>query len=206
MNIFPMEGGYAVVVAGGIVLGAFLSEDAATNTAAALAASRMLDARLAFLSAFAGLWLGDMAMYGRLEWWGRRLLNVVGLKLGSTLGLALSRFIPGTRLPACISAGLEGMPIPAFALITAISATVWILFVFATIHLVPVARSDAQHELMVLSALGLVLGTSNDLASTEDAGQTLRPRGSECLRGGAALTCQTRSKARIKNANSQHHA
>ena len=167
-----MQGGYAIVVAGGIILGAFVSEDGATITAATLAASRMLDPRLAFLSAFAGLWFGDLAMYGlaRLvgpaiverRWFKARLKrgNRPATESGTSetpLGLALSRFIPGTRLPAYISAGLEGMPIPAFALITAISATVWILLVFAAIHLVPVASSEAKHRLMILSTLGLVL-------------------------------------------------
>ena len=49
----------------GLVLGiigvGLLSEDGATVTAATLAATCLLDIRLAFVSAFCGLWIGDLA-------------------------------------------------------------------------------------------------------------------------------------------------
>jgi membrane protein DedA with SNARE-associated domain len=53
----------ALILAAGIVGGAFLSEDGTTITPATLAATRMLNAKMAFLSAFAGLWNGDMGVY-----------------------------------------------------------------------------------------------------------------------------------------------
>src|SRR3974390_2567709 len=53
----------AAILAAGIVGGAFLSEDGATITAATLAATCALNAKMAFLSAFAGLWVGDLGVY-----------------------------------------------------------------------------------------------------------------------------------------------
>src|SRR5664279_6071877 len=53
----------ALILAAGIVGGAFLSEDGATITAATLAATCMLNAKVSFLSAFAGLWIGDLGVY-----------------------------------------------------------------------------------------------------------------------------------------------
>ena len=47
----------------GIIAATFISEDGATVTAATLAASSLLDARLAFVSAFSGLWVGDLGVY-----------------------------------------------------------------------------------------------------------------------------------------------
>src|SRR5436309_14246014 len=63
MNIPALHGGSAIALIAAIVLGAFVSEDGATITAATLAASSVLDFRLAFLSAFAGLWGGDLGVY-----------------------------------------------------------------------------------------------------------------------------------------------
>jgi len=63
MSMTPVHGGGAIALAIAIVLGAFASEDGATITAATFAASSLLDLRLAFLSAFAGLWVGDLGIY-----------------------------------------------------------------------------------------------------------------------------------------------
>src|SRR5207237_4033977 len=61
------------------------------------------------------------------------------------------------RLPAYISAGLERMPVLAFAVITAVSAIAWILLVFATIQLAPSRSSSAKQQLPILSLFGLSL-------------------------------------------------
>src|SRR4051812_9889638 len=58
----------AAVLAAGIVVGALISEDAATISAASLAASGTLDARVAFISAFGGVWFGDIALYAIARW------------------------------------------------------------------------------------------------------------------------------------------
>jgi len=67
------EGSLALAFA--IVLGAFVSEDGATITAAALTATATLDPAVAFLSAFAGLWFGDLGVYALARLGGPALLH-----------------------------------------------------------------------------------------------------------------------------------
>src|SRR6266849_4452046 len=172
MTIPTIHHGSAIALIVAIILGAFISEDGATITAATLAASSVLDFRLAFLSAFAGLWGGDLGIYALTRRIGPRIIQhrwFVGWfpkektrksnPSGSNglLSLALSRFFPGTRLPAYVSAGLDRMPALAFAAITAASAIAWILLVFAIIQLAPSRSSSAKQQLAILSLFGLGL-------------------------------------------------
>ncbi len=172
MSIPTIHHGSAIALIVAIVLGALISEDGATITAATLAASSVLDFRLAFLSAFAGLWGGDLGVYALTRRIGPRIMQHrwfagwfpkerarTSNPLGSNgqLSLALSRFFPGMRLPAYISAGLERMPVLAFAGITAVSAIAWILLVFASIQLAPSRSSSAKQQLAILSLFGLGL-------------------------------------------------
>jgi membrane protein DedA with SNARE-associated domain len=172
MSIPTIHHGSAVALIAAIVLGAFVSEDGATITAATLAASSALDFRLAFLSAFAGLWGGDLGVYALTRSIGPRIMQhrwfAGWFAKGKTrvsnpreydgqLSLALSRFFPGTRLPAYISAGLERMPVFTFAAITAVSAIAWVLLVFATIQLAPSRSDSAKQQLTLFSLFGLGL-------------------------------------------------
>src|SRR5215469_4284983 len=110
---FGFTGEGVLAVASAISLGALVSEDGATITAATLAASRILDPRLAFFSAFAGLWVGDLGIYVlarqtapaiRLHPWFKGWFGKSAARSPSHhqntkhLSLALSRFVPGTRL------------------------------------------------------------------------------------------------------------
>ena len=172
MSIPTIHHGSAIALIVAIVLGAFVCEDGATITAATLAASSVLDLRLAFLSAFAGLWGGDLGVYALTRRIGPRIMqhrwfagwfskekarssNPSGSN--GLLSLALSRFFPGTRLSAYVSAGLDRMPVLAFAGITAVSAIAWILLVFASIQLAPSRSSSAKQQLAILSLFGLGL-------------------------------------------------
>jgi len=174
MNLMPIEGVKVLALLAAIVLGAFVSEDGATIAAATLAASSVLDLRLAFLGAFTGLWVGDMGVYALARHIGTPLAqhrwfkSWVGSSFaksrhgasrangsGERLRLAASRFFPGTRLPAYISAGLGRMPAIDFATITALSASAWILLVFAAIHLAPSRAMAARQQLGLLSVCGL---------------------------------------------------
>lgn len=160
----------AIVVA--IVIGAFISEDGATITAAALAASSMLDVRMAFLSAFAGLWIGDLGVYALARWtspairrhrwfqpWFAKTTSAESSRdrRKGRWRLALSRFLPGTRLPAYIAAGLEQMPVAAFAMVTAMSAIGWVALLFFSIRLAPSRAATASHQLAVLTLGGFVV-------------------------------------------------
>jgi len=155
-----------------IILSGFLSEDGATITAATLAASNMLDVRMALASAIAGLWIGDLAVYVAARsaragvasnWWGSRLLlggrspTLHTTDASGPWKLAASRFLPGTRLPAYLAAGFGRMPLRLFSAVTAVSATVWTILVFAAIHASPARAAGAKHSLALLSIIGLSL-------------------------------------------------
>ena len=171
-SIFPMNDYGALLLMAAIIFAAFISEDGATITAATLAASKLLDPRLAFVSAFAGLWAGDVGMYAlarsigpslvRHHWFARWLFKHgsdqgVRAQGEGQLALAVSRFFPGTRLPAYLSAGFRRMPLPTFLAITALTAAVWVLLTFLVIRLAPSHAGSLAHELEVLSLVGLSL-------------------------------------------------
>jgi membrane protein DedA with SNARE-associated domain len=158
-----------------IIFGAFLSEDGATITAATLAASKLLDPRLAFVSAFAGLWAGDLGMYAlarsmgpalvRHPWfarWFSKHNSDEGMRAQGEgqLALAVSRFFPGTRLPAYLSAGFRRMPLPSFLAITALTAAAWVFLAFSVIRLAPLHAGSLAHELEISSLVGLSLYAS----------------------------------------------
>ncbi len=176
MTSIPSMNEYgALFLMAAIIFGAFLSEDGATITAATLAASKLLDPRLAFVSAFAGLWAGDLGMYALARSmgpslvqhpWFARWFSKPGSDEGSRargegqLALAVSRFFPGTRLPAYLSAGFRRMPLPTFLAITALTAAAWVLLTFLVIRLAPSHAGSLAHELEVLSLVGLSLYAS----------------------------------------------
>jgi membrane protein DedA with SNARE-associated domain len=125
MSIPAIHHGSAIAPIAAIVLGAFISEDGATISAATLAASNALDFRLAFLGAFIGLWGGDLRIYALTrgigpimqhrwfaEWFTQEKAHKSNPRGNNgQLSLAMSRFFPGTRLPAYVSAGLGRMPV-----------------------------------------------------------------------------------------------
>ena len=161
----PHLGG-SVAAALAIIIGAFVSEDAATVTAASLAAASLLDVRISFLSAVAGLWVGDLGVYAAARWgkekmprrWSLKTMNFiqpVSSEAASDWPLALSRFFPGTRLPAYVSAGLNRVPFPRFAGITAVTATLWTAIVFVAIWIFPSQAQTAKERLAWLGVVGL---------------------------------------------------
>lgn len=162
MNIVG-EGSFAVAAA--IVVGAFVSEDAATVTAAVLAATAVLDARLAFLSVFAGLWIGDIGVYAaargaapavlKRRWFARSASSPA--RQTRIWSLGASRFVPGTRVPMYVSAGLARMPLGVFAAVTAVSASLWILLVFFLVDLAPARSNALGQELRWAGLVGLAL-------------------------------------------------
>ncbi len=166
MNHFFTPEWAQVLVALSIIGAAFISEDAATITAATLAATMSVDVAVSFVSAVAGLWIGDLGVYavarwGRESWrkqtWYRRATSrfsfqeVTAPAMGS---LAFSRFLPGSRLPAYIAAGLGRMDFGRFAAITATTAVLYAGLVFEAVRLFP---HQVQAAKSGLSTLGVVL-------------------------------------------------
>jgi len=133
----------------GIILGALISEDAATLGAASLASAHLLGPVTAISAAVFGIWIGDIGMYAlafafgpalaQTKWFSRRL-TPQRLKTASALAqnwgapaLAASRFVPGTRLLATVVSGFLKMPLRRFAFVTGACSIVWVLAVFSAV-------------------------------------------------------------------------
>ena len=155
-----------------IFFASFVYEDGATLLAATLSASGRLDPRIGLLTAFLGIWIGDIGLYGLGSVFGRRTTQTRWLrkhlrpesmakaeswfsKHGS-LALVMSRAIPGSRLPLYVAAGALRLPIRLFARITGICSAVWVSAIFAIWRFVPKASSGYQRLLpWLLTALVL---------------------------------------------------
>ena len=165
MNASPLT------VAAAIILAAFISEDAATLTAATLAATQAIEPRVAFASSVLGIWLGDLGLYGLtyrygsglLERpWVRRLASPESVELGREwfsrrggLALFLSRCLPGTRLPVSLAAGIFRMRATRFAVVGAGGAIAWVTINFAVIQY---SHERLQTVLQVTPGTGLAIG------------------------------------------------
>lgn len=124
-----------------IALGTLLSEDLACIAAGILAAKGWIPFPLAVSGAMAGIYGGDLALYGlgrlsqksKRHWkWldglaseeriarGRRLFERYG-----TRWIFLSRFLPGSRLPSYLAAGAVGWSFSRFAGALAIAVLIW---------------------------------------------------------------------------------
>jgi membrane protein DedA with SNARE-associated domain len=146
-----------------IFFASFVYEDGATLLAATLSASGRLDPRIGLLTAFLGIWIGDIGLYGLGSLFGRRTTQSRWLQkylrpesLGKaeswfaehgSLALVMSRAIPGSRLPLYVAAGALRHPIRVFARITGICSAVWVAAIFAIWRFVPKASSGYQRLL-----------------------------------------------------------
>ena len=130
-----------------IVLLSFISEDAATISSALSLFGGPITWPLGFAACFAGIWLGDLGLYSLARCFGKPILKSRWIarfadaeaiewcqrkfnERGS-MALLASRFVPGTRVPTYLAAGLLSMPVARFATVTAIGALLWIGGIFA---------------------------------------------------------------------------
>lgn len=126
---------------------ALVLEDVAVLGAALLAVNSMISLPWAAGSSFAGIWLGDLGLYGLAFYYGRPVLekrwfkHLIGKKLDfgrseawfrdhGVLAVVLSRAIPGTRLPTYLAAGLLKVPAMRFLATTAAACAVWVTVLF----------------------------------------------------------------------------
>ncbi len=124
-----------------LVSGTFASEDLTCITAGLLVHYGQLNLFVALLGCFLGIFVSDLGLWllgrvlGRrlLHWpWLNRRLPVKGLQAleqwftrRGTSALVLARFLPGTRLPLYVAAGILGQRLHSFALWTFVAALVW---------------------------------------------------------------------------------
>src|SRR5437667_10498568 len=143
-----------------IFFATFVYEDGATLLAATLSASGRLDPRIGLLSAFLGIWIGDIGLYGLGSMFGRHTTQSRWLqkylkpqslakaeawfaKHGS-LALVMSRAIPGSRLPPYVPAGALRLPVRLFARTTAVCSAVWVTAIFTIWRFLP--RTSSGHQ------------------------------------------------------------
>jgi Uncharacterized membrane-associated protein len=110
-----------------IVLLSFISEDAATISSALSLFGGPITWPLGFAACFAGIWLGDLGLYSLARCFGKPILKSrwiarfadataiercqIRFNNHASLTLLASRFVPGTRLPTYLAAGLLSMPL-----------------------------------------------------------------------------------------------
>jgi membrane protein DedA with SNARE-associated domain len=139
----------ALLASTAIVLLSFISEDAATISSALSLFGGPINWQLGFAACFAGIWLGDLGLYSLARCFGKPILNSrwiarfadateiercqTRFNEHGSLTLLTSRFVPGTRLPTYLAAGVLSMPVTQFAAVTAFGALLWIggIFIFA---------------------------------------------------------------------------
>ena len=157
-----------------IVLFSFAYEDGATLLAAALTTAGRLDPRLGLISAFLGIWIGDLGLYAAGASLGRRLVRaswasrfVSSTKLDKAESwfaqrgpatLVMSRFIPGSRLPLYLAAGTLRLSAKTFTLVTGICSAVWVAAIFVIWHFVPRPSFGSGKATPWLLAVAVLLG------------------------------------------------
>jgi membrane protein DedA with SNARE-associated domain len=141
----------ALLASTAIFLLSFISEDAATISSALSLFGGPIAWPLGFAACFAGIWLGDLGLYSVARCFGQPILKSrwiarfadataiercqIRFSNHASLTLLASRFVPGTRLPTYLAAGLLSMPVARFAAVTAFGALLWIGGVFTAAKL-----------------------------------------------------------------------
>jgi membrane protein DedA with SNARE-associated domain len=137
---------------GALLLGTLVSEDLTTIGAGLLIQEGRLSWTAGLLGCFLGIYLGDLGLWllGRLagrcvlRWpWFRSRLAAHRLdQLGAWfdrrgwLAILASRFVPGTRLPLYLAAGMLGRKAGGFALWTLVASLIWTPLVVVSVALV----------------------------------------------------------------------
>lgn len=131
-----------VTISALLAAGTLVSEDLACVTAGVLAAQGVAPYLLVSFACFVGIWVGDLGLFGLGRISGTRWRNIrpfcwfiserrieAGRKLfarhGSTF-IFTSRFLPGSRLPVYMAAGMLGFPFLRFAGWMAVACLIWV--------------------------------------------------------------------------------
>src|SRR5262245_34460331 len=170
----------ALLASTAIVLLSFISEDAATISSALSLFGGPITWPVGFAACFAGIWLGDLGLYSLARCFGKPILKSRWIARfadaetfercqtrfndHASLTLLASRFVPGTRLPTYLAAGLLSMPVTRFAIVTAFAAVLWIGGIFAIAKLLGsqalIWLSFVQSKIAAIALTAVVLGTA----------------------------------------------
>lgn len=134
---------WAIAIA--IIAATFILEDVATIAAALLAADGMIPPPAALAALFAGIFAGDLSLYGlgaaaRTRDWARRFIGERRMAKGKSWlqrryigALVGARFMPGFRLPTYAASGFLGLPFWPFAGVAAGAGLLWTTLVFSLV-------------------------------------------------------------------------
>lgn len=135
----PSQG--TMMLIGAIILATFVSEDLTCLAVSLMVAQGDIKAGVGVFACLAGIFIGDVGLYLVGRWMGRGVLRLKFIrkrlnrdlfdawsskfdKLGWTAVLA-SRFVPGTRLPVYLAAGVVGHKPGRFILWLFIAVLLW---------------------------------------------------------------------------------
>src|SRR6266403_1396466 len=170
----------ALLASTAIILLSFISEDAATISSALSLFGGPINWPLGFVACFAGIWLGDLGLYSLARCFGKPILKTrwlarfadaaaiarfqIRFNNHASLALLASRFVPGTRLPTYLAAGLLSMPVTQFAAVTGFGALLWIGGIFIIAKLLGSQAltwlSFFQGKIAAIIFVGLVLAAT----------------------------------------------
>jgi membrane protein DedA with SNARE-associated domain len=162
-------GSSPMMIACAIFLATFVLEDVATAGAALLAAEGTIPPSLALTALFAGIFLGDLALFaaGRAAravpwvhgWLGEARLAQGQAWLGNryTVSLIAARFIPGMRLPTFAASGFLHLPFRTFLFVTFLAAFAWTTLAFTAIYMFGTAAAATLGPWRWMAALVLIV-------------------------------------------------
>lgn len=151
-----------------LFLAPFVQEDAAVIGAATAATMGVGEPALVFASVVAGLTVSDTWKYwaGRLahtQGWARRFVEKPGVSAArdrvlKRLGLTMlvARFVPGTRIPLYVAAGLFGAPFWKFFPIVISTGMLYVGLMFAAFHWLGRIAGEQMHRVLPFAAAGIV--------------------------------------------------
>ena len=137
----PIQGWSQLFVGLQIVLATHLSEDLTCISAGILAGQNYISVYLAFIACTVGILVADSLLYFIGRWAGRPALQKWPLRwwikpkavdkaahwfeARGSFVVILSRFLPGSRVPVFVSAGILAMPFAKFFWLIFFSSLVW---------------------------------------------------------------------------------
>ncbi len=158
-----------------IILLTFVSEDLTCIGSAVLYVSGSLSFWVAWGGSFLGIWIGDIGLYVGARLFGEPLRRwrfsarwiqservrraEEWFQKRGVLVLWFCRWVPGTRLPTYLAAGLVRLPVLQFVSVTGVAALLWTGVVFGATRVLGVAVGDwlAVFERGIVGVLATVL-------------------------------------------------
>lgn len=172
-----------------IILGTFILEDPTALAVGLAIAAGKLRPEVGLPALFAGILLGDLGLYGigwmirqgllkrkfAARWVPLEKLDALGVWLGANAvkAVAVSRFVPGMRLPTYVAAGACGSGAWRFLLAAMAAVAVWVPLVLAAAWVLGDAARDWLARgwpffVAALAALWLMLALARRLARRQE--------------------------------------